>query len=124
MHANPLQKSVFSNGADGGHAQATQPANQRSAQATGTPWWAVIAAIACAVGLLFAFQQVVLAGAKTAEARNQAATAHADALWRCYYQPAEQRERCQARLQNPRTMNDSLNSFASAEPDAENSLSH
>ena len=124
MHANPLQKSLISNGADGGHAQATHSANQRSAQASGTPWWALIAAIACAVGLLFAFQQVVVAGANTAEARNQAAAAHADALWRCYYQPAEQRERCQARLQAPRSMNDSLNRLASAEPDAENSLSH
>lgn len=59
-------------------------------------FWAGIVAVACALGLLFAFQQVVHKGKEQAEIRNQAAIANADAAWRCIYSAAMQREGCRA----------------------------
>ncbi len=50
-----------------------------------SPLWPATAVIVLAFGLLSAFHQVVVGAVQQAETRRAAATAHADATWRCNY---------------------------------------
>lgn len=63
----------------------------------------LVLGVACAAGLLLAFQQVVQTSVLQGEARNRATTAYSDALWRCdFTRGKSQRASCHVQLKASR----------------------
>lgn len=119
MHTLNPQWTVVATGGSAVYPRPRQSAWQQAFVALRAPVWPTILATVCAGGLLLAFQQVVHAGVQQGEARNRAAAAHADAVWRCNYtRGVSQRESCHAQLNTSRRIDATLNSTGGAEPEA------
>ncbi len=72
---------------------------QQAFSALRAPLWQAVLAVTSVVGLLMAFQRVVVDGVRQAEMRREAQAALADSVWRCNaLRGARQREGCHAQV--------------------------
>ena len=119
MHTPNPKWTAAATGRSAVYPRPRQSAWRQVLDSMRAPVWPTLLATLCAAGLLMVFQEVVHAGVLQGEARNRAAAAHSNAVWRCdFMRDVSQRASCHAQLSAERQVNAALNNPRGAPPEA------